>query len=391
MHFGVINGLRMPLGAGPTTNVVSPSAATYANIVRPTYPATAPTNTVAALPTPGECDADGQLIWKLASDGTGYWARRSASETCTSYYAGVTTNTTVMPGRDPLDWNFGPFKAGPFSLPASPVQASYTRYLRLDGSVQLPKLVADYLHALLQIPPPKVQFPTLAQQNLPPDLDVKGSLWNFAGWCNQPITKASYQAWMSALKFGASDQLYLDWISPWVVADCFPSGAGVNDMLSKLVSGWYYTPPVYGFKHPDTGQPWGIWLQLVTDGENTPYRLEIIVSTVDHWKSFQQSGTWLDDLVNDVIKLFEELFNLTCGALTQMQPGASGNPYITAAQLGATFVCGGVPAQASPLVAPPPVLAPPPWWQNPLVLLAGGIGAMLFVILLSKKSKGQPT
>lgn len=370
MHFGLINGQRYPLSglsALPVHEVVGS--------LIPTAP---------AVPPVGYCSADGMFIWKMTSDGSGYWARKAVADVCAGTWSGAGPTVVVMPGSDPLDTNFGPFRAGPFSLPAVPVQASYVRYIKFDGTAPIPEPAASYLNALLQIPPPTIKIPDSTQGTY--DLSTsKGNLWDFAGWCDEPITQAAMRAWLSAMHFGPNDSIYLNWAPVRTVIGGLGAGcphSGLPGFYEQMAAGWEDTTPVFAFKHPSDNSDWGIWLQFTNSGFNDSVMLEIIVSSFDHWKSFHQSSS--RDLYNTISGWADDLANLTCAGLSKLSPqAASSNPYIAAAKISSMLVCDN-PAPPPPITTLPPVVVAP-WWQNPTILIGAAV-AIGFFVLISGKS-----
>lgn len=90
-----------------------------------------------------------------------------------------------------------------------------------------------------------------------------GNYWLNAAWSGsfpansspQPVTQASYQAWMTALGIGADQDYYLGALPIW--------GQGT---VVWNPPGWWNSPPIATFANPANNQLFGIWLQLVKRG-----------------------------------------------------------------------------------------------------------------------------
>lgn len=207
MH-GRGNYRGLPLGAvSPVVSTIQQGSALVPSATTSAQPS-------APLPVEGECTADGQYIWH-----SGAWQRLAVGQACVTVgtYQGPATRTHVYPIMN----------VGPFQLPNRQIG---------EGSS------ATYFPSTIRFGDPsaltsdQVKFLKTVRCG-------KGTIENFPTF-SPPFTYPNTQwaqPWTKLLGNGA----------PGIAFDCFwfPGIAPINQPA-----------PVAKFKHPATGDDWGLWL-----------------------------------------------------------------------------------------------------------------------------------
>lgn len=301
--------------------------------------------------TPGTCSADGQYIFKIASSGAGYWARKSSSDVC----GGSSTATTTA-------------RTGPGG-----------------GVTVTDTATGQAVKTVISTPPP------------PPPADQK---FVMIGPFLIPITLGAWR----------DHRVLSDEKKAWVdqnVAIAAKSG-GVS--IAEMQTGKY---PFVKFAD-DQGAPWGLYYQVSSDGSTTiAYHkmpadkpLSGFGSLWDDVKdvaSFIGGGIWevlkkiwsgikwvaakVVDFVGDAVDWIKDkacdLFTSPVGQIAGAAAGAAvGGP--AGAQAGAMGAQVAAQACSDPQPAAPVVTPPPEHSSLMPLLLIGGAGVAA-VLLLGKK------
>jgi hypothetical protein len=219
--------------------------------------------------------------------------------------------------------------------------------------------------------------------------------------------------WLNSFKPGLSDQ---DGI-----AQFFWNSGGVAKTDAQLAHQFFEydpplnVPPISKFRHPITGDTWGIWMAAIIDSNayangawnvqtDNPngYKLKIGIGPLpqEPWYDYIIDALeWipmtLGGLAADALSA---ILSLVCSNPAQATQMAKSSPYAAAAVLAASKLCHKPPTSSVNCLDPAqaatnPICRPPdatPWYLQWYVIV-GVIGAVGLGIISAKKSRTAPT
>lgn len=295
-----------------------------------------------ASTAPGTCSADGQFIWAIAADGTGFWRKLSVGEACTatstiqpevSTGGGGGISGTILTNKTQM------IDVGPFKVPLS-------AYTIMWGNRPLPQEWQDFVVAQLATNPDKAAGPGTMYGRLRdfiPNLPV-GVNHKFVGFVADKIGESSTFA----------DQ------------------------------------PIVVVKRPDNGEEWGIYMQVSKvdtskdwDSSTNPWILKL------EWRPKRETlWAWIKRIVGKIVDVVADVLDAV-GDVACKLIGTSGAGIAAAgvaASQGAPPQTGaaGVSVAQQACAGQQPPQAPAGESMMPLVIAGGVLGA---IYLLTRRKR----
>jgi hypothetical protein len=256
LQFSLLNGLgaRVP---GTSTIIAADNQQT--------------STTTVAQPVAGQCSADGQFIWRLNADGTGFWARRSATDVCagTASSSGPVVRETGAEGGGG-GVTVAPTRVmtvGPFTIPV--VRRGESYIWGLDSYDKLKPDQAALLLKQLQVRIDGGNWIALAQKwPKYTDGDPQPGSTTHRYWNDGSVAATS--TWPSSTGWGT----WLTWLG-WMRKIGFTGAQPGYDQHYMTFSSDGI--PVAKFTHPDGGD-YGLWARIQPVGS-------VIQATSTQWSN----------------------------------------------------------------------------------------------------------